>query len=95
MNHYGTLWLIPPGVAVRKMGQLSMISEVDTNLTELEKITRNLKSQFDGEVAKVQPEVKHTNQHTPLYPDSCIIYSLHNETDSGFVSAVNTRQFIA
>ena len=53
MNHYGTLWLIPPGVAMRKMGQLRMISEADTDLSELEKIIRNLKSQFDREVTKV------------------------------------------
>jgi len=95
MKHYGTLWLIPAGVAMRKMFQLRMINEDDTDLSELEKIIRNLKPQFNGEVAKVQPEVKHTSQHTPLCPDICVIYSLHNDTDSGFGNSVNTRQFIA
>jgi len=80
---------------MRKRGQLRTISQVDTDLHELEKIIRNLNSQFNGEVAKVKPEVKHTNQHTHLYPDSCIIYSLRNETDSGFGNSVNTPQFIA
>jgi hypothetical protein len=47
--------------------------EIDIDLSELEKIIRNLKSQFKGEVAKVQPEVKHTNQHKHLYTDSYII----------------------
>jgi hypothetical protein len=53
MKHYGTLWPIPTGVAMRKNGQLRMISEVDADLSELEKIIRNLKSQFNREVAKV------------------------------------------
>ena len=79
---------------MKKRGQLRMISEVDTDISELQKIIRNLKSQFNEEVAKVQPEVKHTNQRRYLYPDSYIIYSLHNETDSGFGNSVNTRQFI-
>jgi hypothetical protein len=38
-----------------------MIIEDDTDLSELAKIFRNRKFQFNGEVAKVQPEVKHTN----------------------------------
>jgi len=49
LKHYGTLWLIPTGVAMRKRSQLRMNIEIGTDLnladlSELEKVIRNLKS---------------------------------------------------